>query len=80
MYRLNEDGGVRRLSDNADIPFEGTNRSDWRNYLAWLDKGNEPLPFVKQELVVDENEEKIDAEQRRMAIANLGNELPDGYK
>jgi hypothetical protein len=34
---------IKRLSDNAFIPFEPAN-TDYAEYLEWLAEGNEPLP------------------------------------
>lgn len=41
-YQL-KPGGVIRLTDNAFIPSNSMN-PDWIDYLAWLDKGNTPMP------------------------------------
>ena len=41
--RLNEPAFVKRLSDNAFIPFDPAN-TDYQEYLKWLDEGNTPEP------------------------------------
>jgi hypothetical protein len=37
---------VKRLPDNAFVPFEPAN-TDYQAYLAWLAEGNQPLPAVE---------------------------------
>jgi len=50
MYKLttphpisNEIQSVKRLSDNAFIPFDPAN-TDYQAYLKWVSEGNTPLP------------------------------------
>ena len=44
MYKLTENQNiVKRLSDNAFIPFDPAN-TDYQEYLEWIAAGNEPEP------------------------------------
>jgi len=44
MYQLTKENNcVKRLSDNAFIPFDEAN-TDYQQYLKWLEEGNTPLP------------------------------------
>jgi hypothetical protein len=42
-YQLTTGNTILRLADNAFIPPDEAN-TDYREYLAWLAEGNEPLP------------------------------------
>jgi hypothetical protein len=48
MYKLSKNiagdvSNVKRLSDNAFIPFDPAN-TDYQAYLKWLELGNTPEP------------------------------------
>ena len=43
MYKIISEKMVKRILDNAFIPFDLSN-ADYQAYLKWLDEGNEPLP------------------------------------
>jgi hypothetical protein len=49
MYQLikdpktNQSISIRRLADNACIPFDPAN-TDYQTYLKWVAEGNTPLP------------------------------------
>jgi hypothetical protein len=42
-YQLTTGDTILRLADNAFIPQDPAN-TDYQQYLAWLEEGNEPLP------------------------------------
>jgi hypothetical protein len=46
-YQLTKFENVKRLSDNAFIPFDPAN-TDYTEYLRWLEEGNTPLPADDQ--------------------------------
>ena len=43
MYQTINENMVKRLADNAFIPFDPAN-SDYAAYLEWLAEGNTPEP------------------------------------
>ncbi len=42
------DSVIKRLADNAFIPFDPAN-TDYQAYLRWLEAGNQPLPAEQPE-------------------------------
>ena len=46
-YKLGLGGVVKRLPDNAFIPFDPAN-IDYQKYLEWLAEGNTPEPAEEQ--------------------------------
>jgi hypothetical protein len=46
-YNNSELQCIKRLSDNACIPFEPAN-TDYQKYLEWVAEGNTPLPAEEQ--------------------------------
>ena len=58
MYQLLPDQfgqpaqGVKRLSDNAFIPFDPAN-SDAKQFAKWLQEGNKPEPAEEGGVVTD---------------------------
>ncbi len=61
MYKLIGTNSVKRLSDNAYIPFAKGNR-DYEDYKLWLAEGNTPEPqFTNEEL----NQQRISLIKRK---------------
>ena len=52
LFTQTEPSCVKRLSDNAFIPFDPDN-TDYQAYLAWLAEGN--IPFAADALMPQEN-------------------------
>lgn len=46
-YQLTNGSTILRLADNAHIPAD-TGNKDYRDYLVWLNEGNEPVPAQAQ--------------------------------
>ena len=47
MYQLTETGSIKRELENGTtlfLPPENNGTPEWREYQAWLDAGNTPLP------------------------------------
>jgi hypothetical protein len=43
MYKIINPNMVKRIADNAFIPFDSAN-TDYQEYLRWLAEGNTPEP------------------------------------
>jgi hypothetical protein len=44
MYQLTKENAcIKRIADNAFIPFDPAN-TDYAEYLKWVLEGNQPLP------------------------------------
>jgi len=48
MYKLINQNIVKRIADNAYIPFDPAN-TDYQAYLKWVAEGNEPEPAEEQQ-------------------------------
>ena len=46
-YQITDNGFIKLALDNGAtmyLPSENNGTPEWREYLAWLEEGNEPLP------------------------------------
>lgn len=82
MYKLTESSTtVQRLADNAFIPFDGGNR-DYREYLVWLEEGNEPEPYVppsyvpqaitRRQCAIELREQQLITPQEALDMTRIG--------
>jgi hypothetical protein len=51
MYKITATTSILRQSDGASIPADPLN-ADYRDYLAWVESGNTPAPYVPPALTV----------------------------
>jgi hypothetical protein len=69
MYQLvNNSNSIKRLADSAFIPMDEANR-DYRDYLAWIDEDNQPLPADPEPVVVPQT---VTMAQARIALQQAG--------
>jgi len=72
-YKLSKlGGGVIRLKDGASIP-ECLDNMDWREYLAWVAKGNTPAPAETPEEIAER--QASEAKEAQM-VQTLRDNLP----
>jgi hypothetical protein len=68
MYKATNVSAVKRLSDGVTIPFDVRN-SDYRDYLAWVEAGNEPQPADPVPVIVPQ---VVSMAQARLALIGAG--------
>lgn len=71
MYKqinIEDKFSVIRIEDNVCIPPDPLNK-DYREYLAWLDDGNKPLPPDIQPVLIPTS---ISMRQARLALLGAG--------
>lgn len=66
-YQLTDTNSIIRLSDNTFIPKD-TRNLDYREFLQWVEEGNEPLPYF-QRTIVDQVTDLNKAKE--IAIVNI---------
>lgn len=74
------DSMIKRDADGAHIPFDNENQ-DYKEYLAWLKKGNEPNPLPSNPMppieqppppdINDVNAQVQDIDQRLSALEEV---------
>lgn len=72
MYKLTKHTSIIRLSDNANIPADPSNR-DYADYLEWLAEGNtpEPVPPKTQDEIAAEESAKAKRELADLDLASI---------
>ena len=74
-YQLTEDGCIKRETEGGGVLFlppEPNDTKAWLEYQAWLDEGNEPLPYAPSTPVAkmtDLTEAKAEATRIANALA-----------
>ena len=77
-YKLSKfGGGVIRLKDGASIP-ECLDNMDWREYLAWVAKGNTPAPAeTPEEIAAEEAAAAAEKALIQAKAQDIADALPD---